>query len=378
MKIGIITTQYASNYGALLQAYALQTYIREELNYSVETIDYYPSHYKDYWQIFSKNSNYKAVLMNMILGMHFGWVKKKKIRFIKFKIFKEQFIKCSKPFYSKEELEQEKCPYDVCICGSDQIWNVSRHRIPDPVWFLNVNGTWKNVKKISYAPSIADKITDDKKKYIKEYLRDFSAISVREDSDVEELEKIISRDVIHVCDPVFLVDKKKWENILTCNNIPQDYICCYFLNPNDEAVLAVKKIRELTGLPVIHINVNDLNKIQSCEDIRDAGPLDFIGYIKNAKYVVTNSFHCTAFSVLFNKDFYVIKKKTANARMSSLLRKVGLEDRIIGENEINKLDIGKLCIDYSEPNRKLEEFIKYSKGFLQKALKTSYEKSSIN
>lgn len=81
--------------------------------------------------------------------------------------FKEQYIKCSKPFYSQEELEQENCPYDVCICGSDQIWNVSRHSVPDPVWFLSVKGTWENVKKISYAPSIADKISSDKENFLR-------------------------------------------------------------------------------------------------------------------------------------------------------------------------------------------------------------------
>lgn len=368
MKIGIITTQYATNYGALLQTYALQTYIREEMNYDVETIDYYPKHYKDYWRIFSKNSSYKAILSNIILGVHLGWIKKKKKRFQKFKLFKEKYIKCSKPYYSKEELEQTNCPYDVCICGSDQIWNVSRHSIPDPVWFLNVQGTWKNVKKISYAPSIADKIAPDKNNYLKEFLRDFHAISVREDSDVEALKKIIHREVIHVCDPIFLLSMEKWENLSIPHNISKNYICCYFLNPNNEAVLAVKKIRELTGLPVLYINVNDLKKVSLCKDIRDAGPLDFIGYIKNARYVVTNSFHCTAFSVLFNKEFYVIQKKTANARMSSLLSKVGLEDRIIGKNEIDKLNRGKLCIDYSEVNWKLEEFIKESKEFLRKSL----------
>lgn len=368
MKIGIITTQYASNYGALLQAYALQTYIRDEMNYSVETIDYHPKHYKNYWKIFSNNSSYKAILLNIILGVHFRWVKKKKRRFQECHLFKERYIKCSKPFYSKEELEQEKCPYDVCICGSDQIWNVSRHSVPDSVWFLSVKGTWENVKKISYAPSIADKISSDKEKILKEYLCDFQAISVREDVDVEQLGKIINKEVVHVCDPIFLLDVKKWESILVPQNALSNYICCYFLNPNDEAVLAVKKIKNLTGLPVIYVNVNDLNKIPSCKDVRDAGPLDFIGYIKNARYVVTNSFHCTAFSVLFNKDFYVIKKKTANARMSSLLRKVGLEDRIIGKDEIIKLNSKMLCIDYSEPNQKLEAFIDKSKDYLQKAL----------
>lgn len=368
MRIGIITTQYASNYGALLQAYALQTYIREEMNYNVETIDYHPKHYKDYWKIFSKNSSYKAFLLNVVLGVHLGWMKKKRQRFQECKLFKEQYIKCSKPFYSQEELEQENCPYDVCICGSDQIWNVSRHSVPDPVWFLSVKGTWENVKKISYAPSIADKISSDKEKFFKEYLRDFHAISVREDVDVEQLEKIIERKVNHVCDPVFLLNIKKWEKIMVSQNVPKDYICCYFLNPNDEAILAVKKIKELTGLPVIHVNVNDLNKIPSCKDVRNAGPLDFISYIRNARYVITNSFHCTAFSVLFNKDFYVIQKKTANARMSSLLRKVGLEDRIIGKNEIDELESGKLNIDYSEPNKKLEEFINESKKYMKKAL----------
>lgn len=87
MRIGIITTQYASNYGALLQAYALQTYIREEMNYNVETIDYHPKHYKDYWKIFSKNSSYKAFLLNVVLGVHLGWMKKRQ-RFQECKLLK--------------------------------------------------------------------------------------------------------------------------------------------------------------------------------------------------------------------------------------------------------------------------------------------------
>lgn len=378
MKIGVITTQHASNYGALLQTYALQKYLNSYPDFDAEVLNYYPPFYKRNWHILPNikgNHNFKVTLKNTALLMesclHPKRIAGKKSRFEKYKNFVKENIKCSKPYFSKEDIESDPCPYDILIAGSDQIWNANiiKSKKIDKVWFLGLEGSYKNVKKIAYAPSVADKIPEDQKPLIKELLKDFKAVSVRESSDIKQIEPLYGGEVRHVCDPVFLLDKKRWSDFSKEPEIKEPYICCYFLNPSAEAVEIVKEIKRITGLKTVLIDINDREKIKPDIDILDASPKEFVGLIKNAEMVITNSFHATAFSVIFEKDLIVVKKKTANSRMESLLKVAGISDRIKSLSEVKNMSEKDLKTDYNSDSDKLADFIKNSEDYLKSALR---------
>ena len=150
--------------------------------------------------------------------------------------------------------------------------------------------------------------------------------------------------------------------------ITEPYILCYFLNPNKEAVAVVKKVKEMTGLQIVQIDINSINKVPTDRDILSASPEEFVGWIDNATYVVTNSFHCTAFSVLFRKNLLVVKKNTANSRMESLLGKAGLSQRMVSMDDVSQMSKEDLITDYLPGSETFSRFISDSKEYLSNAL----------
>lgn len=364
-KIGIITTQYSPNYGALLQAFALQEYLKCNYpDFKIEIIDYYPQHADDFWKLFHKVRDYKDILLNVYSLLHPKLLLTKKREFNEFKRFINQNLNCSARYYSFSELEKLEQQYNTLICGSDQIWNIARH--DDPAWFLYFSKSWKNCKKIAYAPSVADTIPYGHENNLVKYLNNLNGISVREDVDVEQLQQYTNKEVKHVCDPVFLLTQEEWEKYLPESNIKEPYILCYFISVGDFAFEAVKKLRELTGLKVLYINVNMRDKLKSDYDIRTASPFEFVNYIRNASYVCTNSFHCTAFSILFKKNFFVIRKQMSNSRMESLIRTSGLKNCFLDKDNVQKLDVDKLQTDYSA--YAMEKFISVSKQYIEEGI----------
>ena len=263
-----------------------------------------------------------------------------------------------------DNIAETRNAYDVFICGSDQIWNMTRH--DDPVWFLYFTKGWDEKIKFAYAPSIADKIPPQYYEHVREYIDNLNQVSVRESVDVDQLKEITGKVVFHACDPVFLLSQNEWNELIPSPNIKEPYVLCYFISTGDYAVSVVKKLKEITGLDVLHVNVNVRDRFDSKWDIRNCTPFEFISYIKNATYVCTNSFHCTAFSLLFKKNFIVVPKKTANSRMENLMEKANICDRFVYPEKLLHLSKEELTIDYSKSN--LYEWIKASKKFIFEGL----------
>lgn len=365
MKIGVITTQYSPNYGALLQTFALQKYLKERYGEeSAEVINYLPPHCKNFWNIYPNGKGIKDLLLRLYLWLHPCIIKERKEQFRLFREFIDSNITCSEKYYSMDDLKNAEGIYDALICGSDQIWNITRH--DDPVWFLYFSKGWEKTVKIAYAPSVADIIPEGHESNLNKYLENLDYISVRESNDVEQLAKYTSNKIHHVCDPVFLLSRDEWNQYLPENTIHEPYILCYFISTGDFAVEVVEKLKKLTGLKVLHVNVNIRDKFNSDYNIRTASPFEFINYIKNASFICTNSFHCTAFSVLYKKDFFVVPKHNANSRMDSLMKKTGMSGRFITKERLYKLNIDDLKIDYAEHD--IQQWIAESKEFLNGAL----------
>jgi hypothetical protein len=203
---------------------------------------------------------------------------------------------------------------------------------------------------------------------LKEYLEIFDSLSVREISDIEPIQALTKKTVHHVLDPVFLLSGEQWGKIATPSPTKEKYILCYFLSYGSFSDKVVNKIREITGYKVVNLNINQYDKFNSDKVIWRAGAEDFVGLIKNAEFICTNSFHCTAFSIIFRKNFVVINKGWARSRMQSLQTVFGLGDRFISEDMINDITTESLKVDYSQMEEKIEKKRDESITYLKDAI----------
>ena len=366
-KIGVVTTHYASNYGALLQTFALQKYLLN-LGYDAEVLAYYPKHYKDYWRVMPRPTSKQGLIFLAYRLLHPKGIFNTFRRLSKMKRFIREDIRCSKSYSSLEEIMADDPKYDYLICGSDQIWNVTRHPTVNKVWFLQLDGKWSDIPRIAYAPSMTDPIPKDMKEEVSQYINTFKALSVREASDVNQLATLTDKKIEHVCDPVFLLSPEDWQKYIVEPKRKKPYILCYFLSPSKTAIKLVDKLKELTGMEVVLFHINLRKKVKCDKVVGGNGVFEFPGYVKNAAYVVTNSFHCTAFSVLFQKNVFIVKRPTANSRIESLTALAGIGDRFFDDERISRMTKADLEIDYSQSSSKMNDFIKHSKNYLEKAL----------
>ena len=376
MKIGIVTWFHYKNYGTVLQAYSLRKFL-ENKGYDCRLINYIPVSNENLWEKFL-NGNVKKGIERRIENHHFNSlplsiredITERNKRFEK---FIEKNIKLTKLIEKDADLQKLNKDIDCFICGSDQIWNPENL---NNIYFLNfVND--KN-KKISYAPSFGvSELPRNKKENIREWINRFDRISIREEKGHDILKSLTQKDVQVVVDPTLLLSKKNWEELLINPNINEDYILCYFLGDREEYWNQLKRIKNLTGYKVIIIPIKFNSYLQDGELRTSTSPSEFVGLIKNAKLVLTDSFHGTIFSLKFEKDFYVFKrfkdtnKGSQNSRIYNILKLVNLEERLLDDTHIIKSKEDININNYNEVNKILEHKIESSVDFLTKALNES-------
>lgn len=367
MKINILTFQFAKNYGAILQAHALSSYIKNDLHEECEIIQYWPDRSEASWKMYYRISDLRVLLRNIYVFFNLKYKKeyKEKNRIMHKAI--SELLPLTHIKYNKETIHTNPPLADAYICGSDQVWNFVKC-FDDPTYFFDFTKGMKNVRRIGYAPSIADPWPESRWGEFRGYLANMDYISVREKSDVEVVKQLSGKPVTHVIDPVFLQSKEYWSNLAVEPIIKEPYIFCYFLGTNDLAVELVNKVREVTGCKVVHLNLNARDRFNSDYDLRAVSPQEFIGFIKNAAYVCTNSFHCSAFSIIFQRNYCVAPKGFANARMESLQEMFGLGQRMFQHDAIADLNKERLAIDYSHAADRFAPFEKESKEYLNNAL----------
>lgn len=372
MKVGIITMHCPLNYGAVLQAYALQTYI-ESLGHQVEIIDYRP----EYIMLPTRLSYIgdRKYRQNIILRIAYLGLKVfPRIRVSKnFYGFLHKYIHLSSQKYMSLKSLAENAPdYDIYICGSDQIWNVYLPNGNDDAYFLSFAG---DKPKMSYAASMSmdGSFDEETTKRFAKLLNDFCAISVREDVAVGQL-AFLNRKIEHVLDPVFLLNKEMWiQNLCLDNGDRNDkYILIYPMGDGQSVFRQAKRLSEITGLPVYSISQS--NKIPTFIKKNYNGPKveDFVGLIKNATYVVTNSFHGTAFSIIMKKNFWACSIKNTSSRIKSLVRVVGLENRLLADDDTTRNLTEQ--INYLNIENNLNKAVLHSKQFIIDSLASCQRK----
>lgn len=339
-KIGILTYNNALNYGAILQAYALQTFIKS-LNYECEIIDY-NNHNK------KKHSLFKIILNIIKLPMYIN-------RKNKFYYFKRKYMTISKTKYNKKNIINSNKYYNKFIVGSDQVWNFEVNNNDYNYYLSFVND---NNLRMSYAASLGElSFNKESSKTIKKYLNKFNNISVREWNSKKYLESRLGvYNISKVCDPIFLLDTKDWEK-LEINIKNTNYIFVYSLH--EEYLYSIaSQLSKIYNLNVICLRFG-LRKTINKKHIRNCEVGEFISYIKNAKIILTDSFHCTAFSILYKKNFRVMLKKNKlylNDRIISLLNDFKINNAIIDENTdyksiLKNINYSKMNIDIINESR---------------------------
>ncbi|HCJ24799.1 MAG TPA: polysaccharide pyruvyl transferase family protein [Bacteroides ovatus] len=360
MEICTITCHRVYNYGASLQAFALQYYL-ESLGHKVEIIDYLPYYHQSRYNFFYiplESNHYTLFSSNGFMRLVYGilknlcifktWGRKKK-----FDDFTKSFLKLTSTHYETiEELKDNPPIADIYVAGSDQIWNTEMYNGKDPAYYLDFGNP--STKRISYAASIAvGKIEKGLEGVIRNRLSKFSQISVREASGVEIVGNLGIKAEL-VLDPVFLLEKREWLNMVAKGTqrpekIKSRYILVYDFLHDDRIRMFVAKLKDQYG--VLVVSINDYRSLNYADvNINDAGPLEFLDLVANADYIVSNSFHATAFSIILEKEFYVypLMRQNNSSRMEDLLRGLGLEKRF-NPSEIQKninYEIVKELLEY--------------------------------
>ncbi len=359
MKIGIMTFHRAINYGAVLQAFALCKFINN-MGVECEVIDYRSIPLEETYKIFDfkRNNLIAGVLKGLIKG-HIIAKKKKK-----FNVFLSSCISLSKNQYEKEELKSLNKEYDAFITGSDQVWSPSCVGF-DGAYFLTFA---EDKKKNSYAASIGCKsIPENKKEEYKKRLNGYKNISLREENAVDILRKIgIASDMDVNIDPTFLLSSDIYSNI-AIKPSEEKYILVFSVNMPVNLLEYAKKLAALKNLKVIYINDKPIMRVKGIEYKTAVSPEEFLGYIKNAEYVATNSFHGTAFSVIFHKQFFVEyhTKNGRNSRAEELLNKLNITGReIISEEPLKDTSIDWESVDNVIGNERVKSI-----NYLKKIIK---------
>lgn len=341
--IGIITI-FGNNYGNRLQNFALQEVLKQ-FAWRVYTIPVY-------------DEPVRKQKIKYLCKRVFAFFNAKNVKITGWESFYFMIN-----WYHKSASNLNPSDFNYFVAGSDQIWN--------PLFEYNSNREFLTFahenQRVAYAASIGiDKLADDVKKEYQKKMDSIPYISVREQSAAEIVEQLTGRKVPVVLDPTLLLEKKQWEKIILKSKVPNNkrkYIFKYFLGKENEVYNRfIKKLAAEKDADIIDI----------MDSYNEYGPADFIYLIKNSIMVVTNSFHCCAFSIIFERDFYCFSRSVnkgtgdMSSRIKNLLEMFKLDDRYITLSNISSATTSS--IDFSGISGKINEEREKSLNFLKKAL----------
>lgn len=345
MRVAIITYHRALNYGAVLQAYALQSSVQKLLDANggeCRMLDYHCPAIEDMSKTFHKD---KRILKDIIKFIpNRSRFSKKKERFAD---FRREFIAEEK--FALTDAAQTNNAFDVFITGSDQLWN---YKIcgDDDTYFLNF--VTDNLKKYSYAVSLGTKeLFNENKERILKNVKGFSTVSFREKICIEEFE-VLTSDIRTDIDPTLLVDACDWEKVFPAGTPAEKYILLYCVAPPKDLISVARELSAKTGLKVVFLTdlFSAAHNYKEFDIRYGQGPREFLQLIKNAEYVLTTSFHGTVFSIKFHKHFYseTDNNGSHNDRIDNLLNLLGIPEcsdrsilspeNVFGEEKWKKVD----------------------------------------
>ena len=369
-KICVVTWYGGTNYGTNLQAYALVKKL-ELMGYDTKIKGN-----------ISKNINY-FFYPYLVFDRINNKIKRRKNNKIIYEVdrdtqkFFNEFIKEKLPklnSYGREEWGKIEKDYTAFITGSDQVWNPNYFQASMMLDFIPHN----KIKKIAYAPSIGvNSLSKKIKRKYKRLLKKYEAISVREEQAAKILQDISPVSVKVVLDPTMLLTCEEWNeltdeaNINRIEMLEEKYIVCYFVGDRKDYIRYVEKVKNETGMKCFVIPINNNVKMENCITLTGIGPKEFIWMIKHASIILTDSFHASVFSILYHKEFYVLKRfpensaTSQNSRLHQILDMYKLSNRWI---EDESQFIRDIQINYDITDKILEKKRKFSEEFLTEAI----------
>ena len=369
-KVGVITFQWADNYGGLLQCYALKEYLKKT-GCDPTVINYWPR-----FALIKRGNRLGAASIRKQFGVKVKTRKKQVFKSIalgrlsisreitsKMDQFREQnLVGNQKVYISYDDVCRDVNQFDLLISGSDQIWNpnLTGGRF-DPCYFLD----FPNCKsqKVSYAASLGVSLKPEWEKEFGEKLSQFQRISTRESSLAETIQKkygIVSDSVV---DPVLLLKREDWDKLISTPKKKGGYILLYVLQRNNDIVAVANWLSQKKKLPIYVIGAK--RKYHKVKYLTGCSIEEYLMYFRDADYVLTNSFHGTAFSLIFQKQFLTFLDTNKPTRLVDLLTGIGLDDRIFqGNNQAEILNE----LDYDNAERKLQIKVEESRKFLDNSI----------
>lgn len=352
MKVSIITRHSVTNYGSLLQSIALQQVINN-MGYESEIIDYVrlDEDYRNITNILVKkspkwNSNvlsrfiYKSIQSQVYKLMGKAFEK-----------YQQQYLKRSaQKYHSIKELKRNPPRADIYCTGSDQVWGPIGNDVYDKAYFLEFNEF--DIKCISYAASFGKSIIDENFKVaLKEMLDKYDDLLVRENSALKILQSLGFKNANQVLDPTLLLDSRQWDEYIGTRKINKDYVLIYQLHRNKKMDTYAKQFAKKVGFPLIRITPSLHHVARGGRVVFLPDVVEFLSYIKNAKYMITDSFHGTAFAINYNVQFVAIHPGETATRNQSILELTALNNRMLVDyNDFSY--IGKI-INYKKVNEVL-------------------------
>lgn len=344
-KVATITFHHAYNFGSVLQAYALQEYVKAiglengvKIDYRI--IDFYSKRQEELYRVYKSDKSAKSLVKNLI---SFPYAKELKERNKRFENFLKLRCNLTVRYTTEAQLRESYPEADCYISGSDQLWNV-RATDFSPAFYLGFLPN--NCRRISYAASLGP-LPIDWSKYdsegCKNALAMFSCISVREQGSKDNIAAISDVNCqIHV-DPTLLLKEDAWRNIQSdANYMNGKYILLYCLEPSKEQLKMAEAVSDKLRLPIVVLRYNNRNDMfNHFVKKYDSGPEDFLAYIDHAALVLSSSFHGTAFSMIYHKPFYCLHGMKDN-RIRSILEMVGAVDRSLETMaDVNRISLEK-------------------------------------
>ena len=383
-KVALAVNYDYHDYGGMLQAFATQLAL-DKMGVESDVINFDALKgdiNKRKWKYFLKNitdlsivaEKGRVVEKRLRTKLNSDLKEKQVLRDAAFDRFCKLGFKVSRRFDDWDDLSSSCYDYDAVMVGSDQLW------LPSNIAgdYYTLNFVPDKVRKIAYATSFGiGAIPDKMREKYSAYLKRIECLSARETTGQEIIMQCTGREVPLVCDPTLLLHSTDWDKVALEKNVPrEDYVFCYFMGDNPEQREFVKRLAKKEGLKIVALLHLD-QYIPADEDYvdyapYDVSPADFVGLVRNAKFVCTDSFHGTVFSIIFSRNFFTFKRfnkkasLSTNTRLESLLNRLNLADRLFtGQEELGDRIYIK---DYESVQEMVEEFRQASKDYIVKSL----------
>ena len=326
MRVGVMTFLHNDNYGSTLQAWALQQALIQ-LGYEAEHIDYAPSRSEKLRNLLMSGNSPRLVLEGLRKRAVRAGNEGARRKSAGFRAFQQEQMHLSPVCADHAALTRQAAHYDVLVCGSDQVWS--------PVWlnpayFLNFAGS---KPRVAYAPSLGVKTIGSAKKArrMAGLIRPFSSVSVREEEGAAVLSGLLGREVPVMPDPVCLQPREVWQGLAQRPGRKHPYLLCYFIGDAPSYWQRVEEYARKTGLRVKVIPVTE-NAYRQPYDLADGlSPAQWLGWLDEAAYICTDSFHGAVFAAMLQRPFSVFRRyrdddpESKNSRIDTLMRRLALD-----------------------------------------------------